>query len=356
MREDAVTVRDGTGRLQTLPRDQVLAILPERAGTTSGGDSARTPSRVQLVDGQIFPGSLGTRDRADDDHVLWQSTLLGDLRLSLENTGSILLRPEGPGWRELKATANDAVLLANGDVVTGFVAEVGARVVVEREKTPAELPSSRVVAIAFANPPRQPQGMWVWFFDGTVAGAAALSSAPDGAMAFTPALSQGTGSTLNSRVSELRAVLFDASRVRGLGTFTPTIPAAESRRWSPPPKIGDWRDASLFAPDIEIPSPMALEWELPAGASRLGLSVELPQASRVWGDLELVLSLDGRELSRTRVHGAEPTADLNIVLGEREGVPLPAGGRLRVETVAGPSGPVQDRLLLRRPLVLFSPR
>jgi hypothetical protein len=94
---------------------------------------------------------------------------------------------------------------------------------------------------------------------------------------------------------------------------------------------------------------MRVEWTLPAGASKLGTIAELPPSARVWGDCEVIVeAVSGAratELARAHLSGATPSAEISGSLS--------GATKLRVTIDAGPSGPIQDRVVLRRPMILI---
>jgi hypothetical protein len=82
-------------------------------------------------------------------------------------------------------------------------------------------------------------------------------------------------------------------------------------------------------------------------------TAELPREFWTWGDCELVVSISpagqtaGAELARQHLSAAQPVATINAALGEAAGE-----RRLRFRLEPGEFGPVQDRIILRRPLLL----
>jgi hypothetical protein len=338
---ESLTIREESGLQRTMPRGEVLAILPERAGRVAAGPGEQRPmSRLHLVDGQVLPGSLSPGD--EGEAVRWESALAGPVRVALEDIAAVVL---GAGPTPERPSTLDVVRLQNGDVLEGFVAGVGSMVRVERDGRVGEVPVSRVASIALANPARVPEGVTLWFHDGTVLGARDVTIG-EGVLRATPTLGS---MALRVDARDLRAALLDPGAVRPLSGIPWTMPAQTGgRRWTPPPIVTEAYTAALFAGDIELPGPMRVEWTLPAGAALLACEAELPESSRVWGDCVLIVEVDGRELVRRRLHGDDPRADLRLDFG----APVAAGSRLRVTLDPGHRGSVQDRVVLRRPLVL----
>ena len=107
--------------------------------------------------------------------------------------------------------------------------------------------------------------------------------------------------------------------------------------------------APLGAADIELPGPMTVLFDVP-GASRVSGMVELPERCRVWGDCEVYIDLVGasgtKPLWHHRLHDAQPLLAFNLPL------PATSDAVLQVRVEAGSNGPIMDRIVLRRPMVL----
>ena len=396
---ESVQMRDPEGRLFTLTRRQVLALLPPLTDRDSGvaNGPARSLStresnragqgsgRLELTDGQVLPGSLAkaivpapgegavdTGTSADAERLTWDSTLWGLISVPLEHVRSISFQPEKRGGeyvdplREDGAT-EDVVFALNGDRLQGFVSSVSAVVRIQQGGVASDLPIGRVSNILFANPSTPPRGAWIWLHDGDTVAVSTISASDPDHVSVTGAI-EGVGvqpvATLTT--TDIRALSFDTHLLRPLAALAfkavatpepgPTVTGSGwlSRRWTPPPVVGDVRRAPLGAADIELPGPMSVEWQLHTGAGRVGAHAELPPDCRGWGDCELVFELVTNggvtPLSRHRLTGATPSAQVNVQLPE-----FAAGASLRITVEAGPSGPIQDRVTLRRALVLVGP-
>lgn len=386
---DTITIRDDKGRLASLPRAGVLAILPAvranapessldaaAALVTSSSPTARGAAddaaaigMLRLADGQAFPGSLDTTTRPGNDAIAWSNQLWGTLTLPLESIRSISLRSsasaaDGPD------TKDDRIVLANGDVLTGFVESIGASVRLEREGKPTDVPLDRVQSISLASTPAPASGVRAWMADGTITRIADVQITTTGRALFTApkdlaradAGSAGaTGEPTSVEAAGIRALLFRAEAIAPLAGLTltsapladaassPTPGEASGRRWVPAARVLDATDAALGAADIELPGPMTLEVPLPANARRAAFIAELPESCFAWGDCTLTVegispSGDVSLLAQSRMNARSPVADVNIPTG-------PAT-QLRFRLDPGPSGPIQDRILLRRGLVL----
>ncbi|CAG0995846.1 hypothetical protein PHYC_02555 [Phycisphaerales bacterium] len=347
---ESIRGREAGGKSVVIPRSEVLAIIPSLRPLGSVDASiTQASAMLRLTDGQALPGVPSSALADEAEAVAWESSLLGPVQVPLDRLSMMILRPEARGVDRLRATSSDMVLLLNGDMLDGYLERVGPTITMEKDRKRSEIDRSRVVGIAFANPPTPASGAWAWFFDGSTIAADRLEISVDGRVRLTPALSGAP--TISRDANDVRAVLFDAARIRGLADAPWTLmPQTPARRWSPPPIVGEARHAALFAADIEFPGPMGVEWSLPDRSVRFAMTAEMPPAARVWGDLDLVVGIAGNELGRYHLNASNPTADINVSLGDS----VPPGARLSISVEAGPSGPIQDRVVLRRPMILLA--
>ena len=358
-----------------------------RRATTPGAADPASSARVQLTDGQRLIGHLGApeldADR-DDQSIRWIHPQLGGLTLPLDRLRRVelLIGAPGPGGTLAAAGATselDVVSLMNGDRVEGYVESItggddGAVAVSRGTPTPkgaapaapTTMAIAQVASINLGNPTERPRGLMLWLGDASVIAAQRIDiDAANARVTLNAQLPAAPGSDAAPQsgptsldLADLRAVAFDAGRITPLSQLPLTAFAAQGgRRIAEPPRIrpvaGDGWPSPLGADDIELPGPMLAEWELPPGAVRLAGWVSLDPAAQIWGDCEVSLSVIGgdsaapRDLARQRISAAQPLMPVNVVLPG-----LPSGARLRVTVEPGERGPIQDRVNLRRMLVL----
>ncbi len=357
-----ITFADAGGMVRTESVDDLVAItLP----TGEAAPPIPVPA-VWLVDGQRFAGALRSGETAPDA-VLWRHSALGGLDISMEDVARVVLRKPKRGSPARATETEDVLTLVNGDRLSGFLESFGQTVRLEVEGQTREIPPRRVAQGALANPARPAEGLTVWLADGSIVGAASVSISNSGEVTVVPALSSPSeppsteavdASAENTlHLADVVAVAFDASRLVPLAALEPAAqrPPAD-RRWTEPIERRALETAVLGAADIAIPGPMTVEWVLPADATRFATDVELTPDLWAWGDCELVVSLAGpqgrtAELRRERLSAEHPRVALNVAITESASAPV----RLRLTLEPGRYGSIQDRLLLRRPLVLVSP-
>jgi hypothetical protein len=161
-------------------------------------------------------------------------------------------------------------------------------------------------------------------------------------------------------LSEIGALAFDASRLVALGSLSARVEGVSARRWTPPVVVGPAQGVALGAADIALPGPMSAEWMLPQGASHVSMRLELPESARVFGDCVVRVEIAGEEASGVthRLSSESPSAMVRLAIGAAIGDALgrapSAEGvrRLVVRVEAGERGGIQDRVVIRRGLVL----
>lgn len=367
---------DGAGRERSRSVEELLAIIDPDGGLLP--DSVRQQvieslnfPLVQTTDGQRLLAKL--RDDPEGSPELVELMLFGGqtMRVSVERIASVtsaksVFDERGDASPDADLI-DDVVELANGDRVSGFVESLGPRVSVEVEGVSRSVPLSDIRSIRLANPSRTSAGTRVWVSDGSVIGAGPLRRSGEGMVAFDLSLAgehsgapEGSESDLPTAMSlplsRVAGIVFDASGagVRPLAAMAPAsyAPTGE-RRWTPPPSAGDPAHAVLGASTIELPGPMRVSWALPEGASRLAGIATLGDTPGAWADcaVSITIDTDGQrtELARARLRPGHADLAFNVVLP-----PALAGEprALEVRVDAGAYGPIQDRVLLERVLLL----
>ena len=345
--DTTVSYIDAGGLIRSEPFSEFVALLP--------ADGTVPPPPIVglwLADGQRLAGDLRGGD-AVEGLVRWAHPALGVLDVSLEFLAVARLLRAGETTREPASTVPldaDAVVLTNGDLVTGFVQSIGATTKVETGGAVREVERERIARVHIANPPGLPSGSAVWLADGSIVVVGGIHTGPTGVVRLHPALDKSApagseGSAVgvgreDLRLANIVAVAFDAARIVPLSGIAPAEQRAIGRDWAAP-LIAGGGDV-LWAADLSMPGPMSVSWDVPAG--RLWMTAELPADMWTWGDCELVVSVGGAEAKRTRLWAEHAAEDVVV--------DLPSAGRLTITLEPGRYGAIQDRVVLRRAVVV----
>jgi hypothetical protein len=378
-----VTYLDAAGERRTEPLSGVVALAPlawlDPPAEPIALLSAELPlQRLDLVDGQRLVGRIAPdpddppATAKDAETVRFTHDRLGALAVPLDRVRRFSAEPRRVGdlsHEDLSGPA-DVVLLANGDRLEGLVARLGPAVAVDCEPVvrpgsrpgaaprpePVSVDIDQVLVARLVNPPARMTGARVELADASVLAATTVHAAADAAqLAVLPALAPAGSPPAPLPLSDLAGVVPDASRVVALASLP--IAAQErapGRLPGPGASVVSEEDAPLGAADILVPGPMRVEWELPKGATRLLGQLRLDESAMAWGDCTVVLSVapsggtaPDREIARAALNSGNPAAPVAADLP-----PWKPGDRLRLRVQSGPRGPIQDRVLLRRALIL----
>lgn len=376
----SIGIVDVRGVRRSVPANDVLAMYAERMPRRVTVDGARA---VGLTDGQMLVGSVGSI-AGDADAMLVRHPVLGEMRVTLDQTMWIT-GADAPALTP--ATGDDTVVLANGDLLTGFVggivrAEDGSAAVEFEPATgsPIEVGLESVLSVVIANNAEPARGPRIWLADGSSVALREIADANGGesglvrvspvlavARSGEPSATEGGQAELNAEMPMLAAPgslvldhvvgwMPEAGRLVALaGLKVLSVEPTAPRPWTEGPVLGDAARSALGAADVLLPGPSRIEWELPAGVDGLTCEVTLPEAYRDWGDCEVVILTGGgldrgagdgalTERWRGRVNAENPTLPVAIEMADRP-------TRLIVAVEAGAFGPVQDRPTLVTPLV-----
>lgn len=372
--DNAIVIVDDGGRRVRLSVEGIIALLPagslpnpaDGVGAVSPAAAAKeipaeelrarleatSGGMLETVDGMRFPGQPGPTS-GPVDGIEWAHPRFGTVTFDIERLASFV-KPEAPGLRLALEDdpAEDVLHLSNGDRLRGFIVSLGDPVEIESEGQTTEIPAERVSSAVLSNPREGLDGLIVWLDDGTVAGAERVRSDSGRDIQIT----LPTGQDAIYEIEHLRAIGFESGRLLSLSDIEPVVQEPEGDRLlaprirtvQHPDDLLTGSAATLDAFDVEIPGPMRVEWEIPREAIRFATTASLGDDAAPWGDCEVVVEVDGVELYRRRVHPDNPVAAVNV--------PLDGGRRLAVIVEPGRFGPIKDRVVLHRPLLLLAPR
>jgi len=355
--DGAVSYFDANKKYATQPMAGVVQMRDVGDAEAPAPATAAAAWVVELIDGQRLTGD--SAPAAEGQSLTWSHPLLGKVALKLDDLQSIaaagadlspLDRPE-PG---------DRLLLANGDIVRGFVSgfKSGALEVKTQGGATVALPLERVKAVRFANPSRAGRdgSHMVWLDDSSRVSATELTIGEDqlkfeSPLASAPAAAPGSEEkkpaakrTVTMPLAKISRIDFASPSGRLVplaGLAATTVGGGEVFGMAVAPRVkGD---------AVALHAPVTVKYELPAGAQRFAAEASLDTSNAAgadpvaWADFDVVASVDGKEMGRWNISGKNPIAAINFEA---------KGAALTIELVPGINGPVLDRLKLSNAVVL----
>lgn len=365
---------------EIVPLDSVLAVVAPEAGEeaiTPHADQDRRLQppesglvRVTLVDGQRFVGTIsmlsgaapraGSEQDSKEPPLILSAASFGDLRIALDHVRDIeVLR--GPGQADIPRDtkvepASDRVVLANGDVLEGFVESIGPEVVIapdakDSAAAPRRLPLARCSRILLANPSEPLEGPAIWVSGPAgqiqVVRSESWSITPSGEAQITPRLPGERRSPSAVPSALILAIAPDASLLVPLSTLPPPqFTPDPSRPWSHAPQVDPGLQSPLALGDALLPGPMTATWTLPDGVVALSGAVELAPDARIWGDCTVSIErASGGSTSPIwsgRLSPDHPHQDLKA-----SWPPASGSAVFTVKVEAGAGGHIHDQVVLK---------
>lgn len=303
-----------------------------------------------LADGQQLPGEALEDDNAEDV-LVWRHPWLGRIDVPIDDVANVRFRA---GVSLPEPSNADVVLLANGDRLEGFIVALGDPVVLEVQRGDAvsllELPLRNVASVRMVAPQQEPSGVRVWLADGTIIDAHAVQIEDNGRARLTSTWHGPDDAPTRLMTSEITAILLDPSTLTPLADIPPQRVEGPMTRYEIPAPMVREEAAVLGLSSIEYRGPLVVHYVLPRGTSRFAAEAILPDTAQPWGDFELIVRSAGEVLFQTRMNASNPSVNINIELPASE-----AGRELTVEMLEGAYGPINDRLILQRPMLLVQP-
>jgi hypothetical protein len=291
---------------------------------------------LQLADGQRLRGQFAG---GDGGALQWSTKRFGELSIELDDLHRAVLVPEDQSpdlaaLAEAASSGDDAILLANGDTLTGFIEAAGAEgLEVEIEGQRLTLGWDRIAALQLPNPVRRDPAVWLRLRDGSRL--RVEKAALDGETFTGEAFG---GKPIEVPTDAVAAVdFFKRHRLMPLGRLEATTVSGGHVFGVPMPPEVEGERARLHAP-------LALRFGLPEGARRFAADAALEEGdgSR-WADLQLSVRHGQGERFSERLKANRPEARVNVGLRDRT---------LTIRLGEGANGPIRDRLRLRNAVLL----
>jgi len=356
-------VIDEQGEPRLLKPDEVLrlTLTRPRPSTPEAQQSVLTLRDGQVLVGELVPSNddEAVRLKIDQDRVVQVS--LDEMRwLAIDAKRSA---PE--------AGEDDALLLATGEVLLGFVetfTQDAVGFIVGDAADAIEIPLDRIEALTIANKPEAPKvepgSLRVTTTDGSklLINRATLTPGEEGG----ELVGESTLPMLSSRGADEGVSTQASSRLTLPMDRVLTIePVSTDTSLTPLAKVG-WEVSAggeVFGvampprvmPDgsIRLHAPVQVSFDLPEGARRLAFTVamqlddSIPASRRKMAGCEVVVYVGGEAIARHTLTPESGPKRLNLPL---------TGGELRLALEPGVNGPVLDRVAITGAELLVSKR
>lgn len=329
-----------SGLIDRRPTEDLLALLrldEVESSRFEAGDRV-----VELVDGQRWVGAPAPGGAPDQ--LAWKIDRIGLLSAPLEQVRRARLLPRAALPALGEHEAEERLILANGDALSGLLVSLGEEVVFEVSGSAeaTRLPLRQVASLALANPAQRPEGLMLWLADGSVVKAKTCRWT-SGTLEFTTATG---GLTCRVEADMLRGMSFAAQRLMPLAALSPRLSRDSANLCVvEPPRLVD-PDRAVGLADVELRGPIEARYDLPRGATRFAATAIVPRYAAQWADLHLSILLDDRIVFEGAMDGAGHS--------RREiALELDGASSLAIRIGEGGRGPVQDVILLQRPMLLF---
>ena len=332
--------REDGGGWTSVSRRQCVALLKLDAVVVP-----RVQGWLRLADGQRFPGQAMSGAPVADGVFVWsQSSWLGRMHVPLDRVASVTL---SGGATVPSPGEADVLVLANGDRVEGVVPALGDPISLEvsnddGDRTVFDLPLGRVRAVRMVTPEQKPIGNRLWLIDGTIVDVQRVMLGDDGfyRLEGVPFAGEAPG---RIGLDTVAAVLFDPNALVGFSSLVPRRVEGPPTRYVVPPPVALDDHAPLSLSRVEFRGPVTAHYVLPAGATYFAAEAQLPETARAWGDCLLKVRNGDREVFSERLNAETPTASIGVRL---------TGSTLTIEVAEGSAGPIQNRVILLRGLIL----
>lgn len=347
MGEGLIRFTDERGRRRETALADVLAIV---AAGDEPEELSRALGELRLRSGERIPGEP-LASGGGDEEIVWRHPRFGRMSAHLDEVDSVAFDGAGVALLDnAQRAGRDVVDLVNGDRLTGFLIALGEIVEIDTDAGIVQVEAERVRAITLADqgapPPASAAAMVAWLDDGAVTRLAEIESMERGRVV----LRRPSGESAMYSVRSIKGLATEPDRITPLATIKPSAQAAvgDRRTFDPVESLTSaGRVEPLDAADILMPGPMIASWDLPAGAQRLAGSAALDPSAWPWGDCEFVIAVDGYEAFRAHLDQEARSATFNVELD----------GAQRIDLIVEPGrfGPLNDRVVIQRPLLLIDP-
>jgi|GEM_PF-3149900 len=345
-------ISPGAPELQAEPAKPMLRSGPAGSGPAGSGPAGSGP---------FNPPPLSNQPAGEVAEALtWQHPDLGTVSVKLERIRRWTIAGHPTGT--IGVPDQDVVLFANGDRALGFFAglasEGGSGFMLSRGQLPLlrfepvggqpiVVSAASVSSVSLSGQPIAPRGKRMLLADGTDVLCAELLASRSTGISATLQLAEGRLSNPVS-LEQLVGILPDVSRwvdlTRTFAHSRGNVVAARHLDRSEP--------ADGIAGSILMPAWGQVILKLPADAERVSMLLVVPEPCRLLANCQVRVELGGKVIAAAKLSAGQPTAELDVKIVPATG---DAARELTITLADGDAadGPVQDQVLIRRPIAIM---
>lgn len=303
-------------------------------------------SFISLADGQTIVGLFGRFHGVSPNTVArWKNPMLGSIDIPTDGTALIQIQPM---TRPPQATESDEIVLVNGDRIGGFIENFSDPIVLEHAGSKQEIPLDRIAGIALVTAKTTSAKVRVWMSDDSVFDGESISPLLGDSFLFQGVSFIKERQSITLSIEEIACVAQAPARLMPLALLVPKIApptvAILPRAEYPQPTIRS-RDSTLGAATIEIRGPERLIYEIPQGFSVFSALVEISPVAPAWTDCVFVIRQGAIELVRQSLSAKSPKVEIGVAI---------KSGPLEIEVEDSGGGPIGDKIILRRALLIIA--
>jgi len=316
---------------------------PPRSRSTSGSGS---PAWLTMTDNQHFP--ILVMNDGDPHTLSFTSVFNNAIRsVDLEHVSSLTTESGSMSFSE----DDDLVVLTNGDHISGFIESINLSVTIDTSTGLRTYPLDQTQLVRLANNPQRTQGVYLHLDTETRLRATDLAASANN---FGSATITGLGTPEIVEFESHRfgglGIVHNQQRLVALTSLDPLeIEPTGERAWTPEPKSLLSTIPHSGLGDLDLRSPVSVTYVLEPGATSFACTVDL--VAGPWSDCTLIVeSMDAQSsVQQLDLVQLNPDNQTHRLL-----VDFPQGAsRLIIRIEPGKKGPIQDRVILRRPRLLI---
>lgn len=348
---------DQTGFETSTPLDQVFFVLPSERGPqweyTFAGSG--TPALIHLTDDQRLQAQIQDNENPD---LLQFITEFDSEPRTIPLDQLRLLKMTTDTQSPIDNNGNDTIRLLNNDTLTGFIESIGESVSIDSDGVIRTFQLNQASFVELATDATIIPGTYLYLdADHRMRSHSITASTSSVGTAQSLIFQSDTNAPTRSiqiefepqRFAGIEMELESASMIPLAALKPKTITPTGDRSWTQPPSTLIEQIPNSGLNDLDLKAPIQLRYQFESPVSRFACIAELI-ADR-WSDCELIISAGSDstpivEIETHRLNTMRDQVEISIDLPQNT-------SELIISVEPGINGPIQDRVILRKPRLLI---